>query len=193
MAIAIIAIAFMAIILSRCATNNFVIPKPFAFFRIEPYDTIYKPFIGLPINVELNTSSQASFVNDTTRAKGNEWINVYYPRYKATIYCSYVPVTRSTIEKHISNRIERIMLNANNTVPRNVVFEDSVNHKSASLFFTPAESITPLQFIATDSINYLFSGAVYFDNKITEDSISPVIDYLTDDIVHLLQNLKIND
>lgn len=192
MAVAVIFIAAIAIFLSKCTTDNFIIPKPIAFFRIEPYDTTYTAFTGLPLNIEVNSSAIPKFSNDSSNISNNKWINIYYPRYDATIYCSYIPITPSTLQKHINNRMERISRNANTEVPRNVVFEDLSRHMSASLFFTSAESISPLQFIATDSVNYMFSGAVYFTNKVKSDSISPVIDYLTDDVIHMLQNLKIN-
>ena len=190
MALVIIVIANMAILLSHCATSDFVIPKPRAYFRIEPYDTVYREFDKLPLTLMVNDSAQCTLVNDSAKASGSEWINIYYPRYKATLYCSYLPVTRKSLRKHIDNRMQRIILNAGQEIPRNIIFEDTIRNMSASVYFTSSESISPLQFIATDSTSYLFSGALYFNDKVKEDSISPVIGYITDDVIYMLQTIK---
>lgn len=190
MALVVIVIANLAILLSHCATSGYVIPKPKAYFKIEPYDTVYKQFSELPLTLMVNDSAQCYLVNDSTKATGSEWINIYYPRYKATLFCSYVPVTKQSLNKHIGNRIQRIMLNAGQEIPRNIIFQDTIHNMSASVYFTSAESISPLQFLVTDSTSYLFSGALYFSDKVKDDSISPVIDYITDDVMYMLQTLK---
>lgn len=190
MALVVIVIANMAILLSHCATSDFVIPKPKAYFKIEPYDTAYKQFDKLPLTLMVNDSAKCSLVNDSTKANGSEWINIYYPRYKATLFCSYLPITKESLQKHIDNRMQRIILNAGQEIPRNIVFQDTIRKMSASVYFTSSESISPLQFIATDSTSYLFSGALYFNDKVKGDSISPVIDYITDDVMHMLQTIK---
>ena len=55
---------------------------------------------------------------------------------------------------------------------------------------TPAESATPLQFIATDSVRYLLRGSVYFDEPGKSDSIAPVVGYLSDHIAHLIESIE---
>ena len=190
MALVVIVIANMAILLSHCATSDFVIPKPKAYFKIEPYDTVYKQFDKLPLTLMVNDSDKCSLVKDSTKDNGSEWINIYYPRYKATLFCSYLPITKESLQKHIDNRMQRIILNAGQEIPRNIVFQDTIRKMSASVYFTSSESISPLQFIATDSTSYLFSGALYFNDKVKGDSISPVIDYITDDVMHMLQTIK---
>ena len=53
-----------------------------------------------------------------------------------------------------------------------------------------AESATPLQFIATDSVRYLLRGSVYFDEPGKSDSIAPVVGYLSDHIAHLIESIE---
>ena len=48
----------------------------------------------------------------------------------------------------------------------------------------------PLQFVVTDSTRYLLRGALYFDESGKSDSIAPVIDYLSDDIIHLIESIE---
>ena len=60
----------------------------------------------------------------------------------------------------------------------------------ATLYNLSAESATPLQFVVTDSTRYLLRGALYFDESGKSDSIAPVIDYLSDDIIHLIESIE---
>ena len=112
--------------------------------------TLLSPFISF----EIPDGTTATLDKDTTLHKNDvKWLNIRYPRYRATIYCSY----------HILHK---------------------------NLYNLSAESATPLQFVVTDSTRYLLRGALYFDESGKSDSIAPVIDYLSDDIIHLIESIE---
>ena len=48
------------------------------------------------------------------------------------------------------------------------------------------------QFYATDSTNHFFRGALYFRTSLKNDSLKPVIEYISYDIVHILNTLDWN-
>lgn len=152
---------------------------------------IYRTFDSVPINIEINKLANAQFTTNAQTRKGNKWFNIAYPQYGAMVYCTIVPVTKDNLNKEIKNRWQRIMLNANMGKPSSVIFEDSINNISAEMFFSPETSITPVQFMATDSATFLFSGALNFQERIINaDSIRPIINYISEDIGYMLQNLK---
>ena len=120
--------------------------------------TLLSPFISF----EIPDGTTATLDKDTTLHKNDvKWLNIRYPRYRATIYCSY----------HILHKNLESLLNA-------------------TLYNLSAESATPLQFVVTDSTRYLLRGALYFDESGKSDSIAPVIDYLSDDIIHLIESIE---
>jgi gliding motility-associated lipoprotein GldD len=47
-----------------------------------------------------------------------------------------------------------------------------------------------LQFTLTDSIQHYFRGAVYFNNRPNNDSIAPVLSYIREDVVRMMETLK---
>ncbi|MDD2960484.1 MAG: hypothetical protein PHR45_00160 [Muribaculaceae bacterium] len=179
-----------AIISLLIYSDNEAVPRKRGYFRIEPYDSVYVESNLLPISIEVNKNAKTYLSNDSSTNKNAMWLNIDYPRYGATVYCSYISINSSNVATHIANRIDRIIKNSRMEMPRNVVFQDTINNTSSQVFFTTAESITPLQFITTDSISFLFTGAIYFKDKVTEDSIAPVVDNITDDVMHMLQNIK---
>jgi gliding motility-associated lipoprotein GldD len=49
-----------------------------------------------------------------------------------------------------------------------------------------------VSFFATDSIQHFLSGSLYFSVQPNIDSLSPVIRFFKEDIVHLIETLKWN-
>ena len=49
---------------------------------------------------------------------------------------------------------------------------------------------SPFQFFVTDSTTHFVRGALYFTVRPNNDSLGPVIDYLEQDIEHLLQTFR---
>ena len=49
---------------------------------------------------------------------------------------------------------------------------------------------SPYQFILTDSASHFVRGALYFEVTPNNDSLSPVIEFLQDDIRHLLSTFR---
>jgi hypothetical protein len=61
---------------------------------------------------------------------------------------------------------------------------------SCRLLVTPYGTITPVQFIATDSTEFVFSGTLQMQGiteAINTDSISPIINAVETDVLHLLK------
>ncbi len=67
-------------------------PLPDGYFRIDPYPEEYKEMTLLSpfISFEIPDGTTATLDKDTTLHKNDvKWLNIRYPRYRATIYCSY--------------------------------------------------------------------------------------------------------
>ena len=59
----------------------------------------------------------------------------------------------------------------------------------AVLFEIKGEVASPYQFITTDSTRNFLRAALYLDNPVANDSIMPVIEYLKNDVNHILNTL----
>lgn len=177
--------------LTECDGNprDVAVPRPTAYPRVLPYDTLYTPIDRLPVVMEVNSYATVTRGDDRD-STATDKINISYPRYGATLYCTYTPVTAATATAVIDNRVERMSLNAGSlsteisrlTTPAGV---------DATILVTPEARVTPVQFLATDSATFVLTGALYFANSASSsDSIRPVLDAVSRDIVHTVTHLR---
>jgi hypothetical protein len=52
---------------------------------------------------------------------------------------------------------------------------------------------TSLQFFTTDSSKHFLRGAIYVKTATQNDSLAPIIQYLKQDAIHLVQTLRWQD
>ncbi len=174
-------------LLSACQSAH--PPKPRGYFRIALPQKEYARIDTsvLPYYLEL---PQYAFV---TIKKANttepEQINLNFPRFNATIYLSY---------KRLNNNIYEILEDNRKLAFKHTIKAEAINEQ---LFSNPEEKVhgilfeikgntaSPLQFYLTDSTKHFLRGSLYFNSVPNKDSLAPVIDYLEEDIVHLMETL----
>lgn len=166
-------------------------PKPDGYFRIDPHQPVYKTISspGFPITFEIPQNAHWSI--DSTHLSSFPWLNIIYPRYKATVYCSYLPINEKNkiqLFSESKDLVYRHGVKAEKIQAQ--VYEDPERHLYATLYSLTGNTATPLQFTVTDSTSYLFRGALYFNTSIQRDSIAPVIEYITQDMIHLIETLQ---
>ena len=62
--------------------------------------------------------------------------------------------------------------------------------KKAGLIELDGELATSFQFFSTDSSRHFIRGAVYVKTATANDSLAPIIRYLKQDAMHLIQTLQ---
>lgn len=168
-------------------------PKPDAYFRIDPYAETYRrtTLPGPRLSFEIPEGTTETLDPDSAhRHDGVQWLNIRFPRYRATLYCSYHPL-RGNLDRLTDESRELVY---RQSIRPDVVQASHYENDSlkiyATLYDLSAESATPLQFIVTDSTRYLLRGALYFDEPGKSDSIAPVVDDLSNHIVHLIESIE---
>ncbi len=168
-------------------------PKPDGYFRIDPYPEKYRRVSmqesSSALSFEIPEQAQTVLVNDI-QSGGVRWLNVCFPRYRATLHCSYHPL-RGNFEQ--LNGESKELVYRQSIHPDRVqaiAYADTLQAVYATFYDLTAESATPLQFVVTDSTRYLLRGVLYFDEPGRSDSIAPVIDDLTHHIFHLIESIK---
>ncbi|MBO7368456.1 MAG: gliding motility lipoprotein GldD [Paludibacteraceae bacterium] len=174
----------VAAVLTSCTTYT---PKPRGYFRIElapkSYDTAH---IKEPVEFEY-PSNVALIV----QKKGEEdFFDIVYPTHNARIYCSY---------KNIDNNFYEISEDSRNFVYKHVIKADAISEQPFEnpekkmygiLYQIKGNAASQVQFLLTDSVKHFLRGALYFNNRPNKDSIAPVADYLTEDIVRLMETAE---
>lgn len=136
-----------------------------------------------PYTFEISNQAKINF-------KNNNWASIEYPQLKATIHITYRPINNNLPE--ILKEVEKltfehtIKADAINAVP----YENSAKRVFGKLYNIEGSVATNIQFRATDSVNHVLSGALYFYTRPNYDSIVPAIKYVEKDIIHLIETLE---
>jgi len=170
--------------------NSDYTPKPRGYFRIDLPKHEYRSFDkAFPYTFEYPV--YANVVPDSTPMAEPFWINVVYPQFKAQLHISYKPVhhnlagyledARTLVNKHIQK--------ANAITQQEYV--DTV-HQVFGLTYTirGTDAASPFQFYLTDSTTHFLRGALYFDVVPNNDSLGPVITFLSEDVEHMIATLR---
>jgi gliding motility-associated lipoprotein GldD len=178
------------IILAGCRDKVFT-PKPHGYPRVyypvksyQAFDT-NAPFSFLyPTYATIHTRDEAGWQK--------YWYNIDYLPFNATLHLSYKPFktraqfdslfddTRKLAYKHTikADEIEEIEVHNNLTGTSGIIYDLKGN------------TATNLNFYISDGKQHFLRGALYFNDKTTNDSILPIFNFLREDVVKLIETTK---
>ncbi len=175
------------LLLSGCNQNHS--PKPRGYFRIDlpeksyrQSDTSFPYFFEYP--------KYDSILSDPYSQK-KYWINLEMPEFGATLYFSY-----KAVDGNLANYLEDSHTLVSKHIPKADAIYDSLivdpqrNVYGLSYRIIGSEAASPYQFFLTDSSNHFLRGALYFNTIPNNDSLQPVIDFIVDDIEHIINTLQ---
>ena len=171
--------------------ENTAMPRPRGFPAMDiPFHQYQSLEKGHPFSFEL--SKQAVIKKDTFALSEPHWMYIYYPRWDAFIQLTYklVEGDRKRLDKMIR---DSYVLASKHQMKANRI-EDAIlttrDGRKATVIELEGEVATPFQFFATDSTSHFLRGAVYLNTATKNDSLAPVIRYLKQDAIHLIQTLR---
>jgi gliding motility-associated lipoprotein GldD len=166
------------------------VPKPRGYFRISFLKKSYHRLdsIGLPYRFDIPDYSKV--VPDRDRQTEPYWVNLEIPNHQAEVHISY---------KKIRNNLAELIDDSYKLAYKHTVKADAINEK---IFTNPKQKVygtiyeiegnaaSPLQFFLTDSTRNFLRGALYIREIPNIDSLRPVIDYLTPDVMRLIETTE---
>ena len=165
------------------------VPKPYGYYRINLPEHQYKRFTGYPdFSFDLSQYANIESVIDTVKG---EWFNINYPAFNAKIYCTYSPIKPSQLNTFLNDKHRFVYLN--------VVKADAITEQSFAnpekrvygiLYHLDGNVATPLQFALTDSTAHFFGASLLFDAVPNQDSITPVLNYIKEDVKQLIESFE---
>ena len=185
---------YLAIVVLLClflsACQNYM-PKPTGYFRIEIPENEYVIFDTFPYPYAFEVSKYAKIIPQVDKKTGDKyWINIYYPQFDATIYCSY---------KELKGNLQEISEDSRDFVYKHTIKADEISEQMfvnpdtktyGKLYRIGGNTASSIQFELTDSLDYFFRGALYFNAAPNRDSIAPVLDFVSEDILVLMETFK---
>ncbi|MFT7159779.1 MAG: gliding motility-associated lipoprotein GldD [Bacteroidia bacterium] len=187
-----LAVTFSSLFLISCESE--FSPKPKGFNRIELPDPVY---IQLPDSLPYNFSYSAfaKISSNSSWISERYWIDLTYPELGATIQITYKPIgnKKKILAEYLADSYN---LTSKHNVKAYAIDEAVVNLPNggqATIMELSGEVPSPFQFHLTDSVNHFLRGALYFKTATKNDSLAPVINYVKNDMIRLLNTLEWND
>lgn len=184
-------ICIIVCILFLSCKNNDYTPKPIAYNRIEKPDYSYKKY-EQPLFIF--NYSDLSTIEKVPGKDSSSWFNLVYPRYNATIYCSYLPITKETFGKALEDSYHLAYSHAivANDIKQQV-YSNPERHIGGIIYEIEGDVATPVQFFITDSISHFLRGSFYYDKQLNLDSVAPITSFIKEDIVEIFQTIAFRD
>ena len=64
------------------------------------------------------------------------------------------------------------------------------NNVSGIAFDIDGPSASPFQFFLTDSLHHFVRGALYFNTEVRADSIAPIVEFVEEDLLYLIETFE---
>jgi len=195
------------------ACNEPYTSKKRGYFKIDFPERRYRSFDtpGFPYSFEYPT--YASIVQDSTyfdsTPENPYWINVDMDRFHGRIFLSYKAIGGRVVFKvkgadgqyHDSigtNQFDNLVGDAFTLTSKNEFIASSIhdslfvnpNGVTGILFRVGGNAATPLQFFMTDTAHHFLRGALYFEATPNADSLRPVVDFVKEDIYHMIRSFR---
>ena len=187
---------FLMVLLVGC--NDQPIPKPKAYPRIifpeksfETFEATYCPF-KMEIPTYSSIIRDSTFFNEKTEHPC--WVNVEFKNFKGTIHMSYKTIDGlASFEKLLEDAHKLTYKHATKAkLIDDQLFQTSTG-ATAMVYSVGGNAASNVQFFVTDQQNHYVRGALYFESVPNIDSILPVVNFVKDDMLHLVNTLQWTD
>jgi gliding motility-associated lipoprotein GldD len=166
------------------------VPRKKTYFRIDLPEKKYTQYESqCPVSFEAPNYAKIENVPAEEGETGC-WFNLFVPRLRATVYCSYFPV-ENNLEKHISKAYDfTLMHEVKATAIRRTQIRIDSTKMYGIIYDLEGEAASQLQFFVTDSVNHFLRGVLYFRNKPNADSLAPCLNFMREDVVHMIETMR---
>lgn len=166
------------------------IPKPRGYFRIDFPEKAYVPVDSVELPYRFEIPVYARLEADKERIAEPYWVNLKIPKNKAEVNISY---------KKVEGNLAALTEDSRTLAYKHSIKADAINERIfvnqkkkvyGTIYIIEGNAASPLQFYLTDSTSHFLRGALYIREVPNIDSIRPVIDFLTPDIIHLIETTE---
>ena len=204
---------FIAIIFFATACNSTYTSKKTGYFNIDFPEKKYVLFDEPTMPYSFEYPSYAKIIKDSTyfdeNPENDYWRNIDFKELNAKIFLSYKVVGGKALYKIKMpngtyndstgvNMYDKMINDAFNLTNKN---DDVATSKKDSLFKTAnnvggllfklgGNAATQRQFFMTDTTKNFIRGALYFYASPNADSVKPVVDFIQQDIDHLITTFR---
>ncbi|MFK7756058.1 MAG: gliding motility lipoprotein GldD [Flavobacteriales bacterium] len=177
----------LMMVLFSCGNDQYYLPKPKSYFRIDLPDKKYESFKSeLPFTFEKPIFSVLE-----KRAVSKDQFNLVYPLHKAKIHFTYLDLDSKDVQSFLEDAYNYAYThNQKATAIKTQNKVDTLNQVYGLVYDLKGDVASSLQFYLTDSTDHFLRGALYFSHVPNADSIQPVLEYIKEDVDHIYKTLE---
>ena len=171
------------------------IPKPKGYFRIEFPEKTYQDFQNTLCPFKFEYPLYANLEADEKYRESVEdklcWFNIEFPDFEGKIHLSYKEINAGhTLVELIE---DAHTLTFKHTVKASSIDESTIttsNDVYGLVYEVGGNAASAIQFFLTDSTRHFLRGSLYFNSTPNADSVAPVVEFVKQDIIHLINTLR---
>ena len=173
-----------------CEHEPSYLPKPRGYFRIDLPEKAYTQVDTLG-KYRFECPKYAFVTPDPYSPDEKNWVNIEMPQFKSSIHLTHKPVNGNLGEylEDVHTMVVKHLQKANGV--RDSLICNETHDVYGLLIEMDGKGVaTPLQFYLTDSTKNFVRGALYFNFLPNNDSMQPVINFIREDIDHLIETFE---
>lgn len=187
-------LGLVLILVGTVACEQTYLPKPPGYNRIDlPKHSFERLTTGYPYQIDYSSYSKVEA--DTFNLAEEDWVNLNYADFGAKVHLTFKRIDGDKVNfRQLSS--DAFRLTAQHQVKAYGIEE--------AVLLTPegytgvvaeltGEVPTQFQFFVTDSTQNFLRGALYFNTAMKNDSLAPVIEFIKEDMAHLMNSVKFVD
>lgn len=182
------AVLFTAVLL-LAGCGQAPVPKPAGYFRIDLPEKVYAHFDS-PCSYSIEYPQYAMINLHPGSAADTCWMDIEFPSLKAKIHLTYFDIRNNLASLTEMSR----EMAYKHTIRAEAIDEKLWANDSSRvygiLYDLKGNTASAVQFFVTDSTKHYLRGSLYFMAQPNEDSLMPVISFLREDIIHLIETLN---
>ncbi len=168
------------------------IPKPKGYFRIDFPKKVYQVFQS-ECAYQFEYPVYSKIVKDIKTINEPCWLNIDFIKYHAKIHLSYKQVKHHLLDTFLlQSRNFAIKHQIKATGIKEIPVVKSKTKVYGLIYEIKGNAASCLQFYLTDSLTHFLRGSLYFNSVPNEDSQSVVINYIKQDVIHMINTLHWN-
>lgn len=185
-----VTILFVLHLFLACSCKEEYIPKPRGYFRIEFAEKEYLPIDSHKLPYRFEIPQYGRLEEDKGRISEPYWVNLKIPQHRAEIHISYKKVEGNLMELTEDSRTLAYKHTIKADAINERIFVNEQKNVFGTIYMIDGNAASPLQFYLTDSTRHFLRGALYIREVPNIDSIRPVIEFLTPDVIHLIETTE---
>lgn len=160
-------------------------PKPAGFVKIEIPEKGYHLYDRQPqFSFEIPVYAE---IVEKGRTGEAGWINLVVPQINSTLHLSYKPVKGNLVDYITDSRALAYKHTVKADGIEETPFINPEERQFGMVYDLSGDVASAVQFFITDSTTHFLRGSLYFSCPPNRDSLRPVIEFMREDIMHLIQ------